>query len=179
MVLPLAVPMAVSMSICQMKSLYVAILPSNQNTKNGQSLHSSSISILFKTFFMTGPLWTSRLILNSANWPVSEDLLPSYVRLWLQTVVSGSTNPQYLALTHVQALCNDWSRPCHHLHLPQSVSIFVIMVPVYCWPPWKRTKCQALASMLFRTISFKPFCSDCYIIEPWTLKWSKQVRTRM
>jgi hypothetical protein len=38
-------------------------------------------------------------------------------------------------------------------------------VSVFCWFVVQiRTDC---------------FNSDCYSIEPWTLKWSKQIRTRM
>lgn len=54
------------------------------------------------------------------------------------------------------------------------------MVRPYWFVPWKHIKCKLLVLLhaleaVFDGTQF----SDCYSIAPWTLKWSKQIRTRM
>ena len=54
------------------------------------------------------------------------------------------------------------------------------MAPAYSFVPWKHIGCQFF---FFSVLSWHFLTCwairDCYSIEPWMLKWSKQIRTRM
>jgi len=79
----------------------------------------------------------------------------------------------------MQKSCNLLSPLLHLPSITLPVSNFATMVQAYWFARLKRTKCLYYDSL------HRPKCvshihnSECFSIQPWVLKWSKQIRTRM
>ena len=127
---------------------------------------------------MMVPLWTWNMILNFSLWAVLEDLWFRYISLGL-LMVSGLKN----SYSQTNEPCYSGTMQQLTLSTPSSSftanRIHFSDNSASCWPPWNHINCLFLSPLHLTRSHPASFHSECYIIEPWMLKWLKQICMRM